>query len=168
MKYYVEIILVALLLGLLYEKPEFLVRFSNSTLGKLLTVVLIVLISQSSGLNAGLLSALIVIVLRQTWIEGYTEYHTPLRPSKFSEKGLTANGDEVETQPKKIATTKADSTSPKDAGKKLCGTKQKWDDNLGKCISVTDQLKVEDQIGERSSHKATLEATKQNNMQTNN
>jgi hypothetical protein len=168
MKFFVELVLVAILLVLLYEKPEFLVRFSNSTLGKLLTVVLVVLISQSSGLNAGLLSALIVIVLRQTWIEGFSEQHTPLHPSKFSENAIGASGDDVDTQPKNIATPKADSTTPKDAGKKLCGTKQKWDDNLGKCISVTDQLKVEDQIGERSSHKATLAATKQNNMQTNN
>lgn len=168
MKYNVEIILVAILLALLYDKPEFLVRFSNSTLGKLLTVVLIVLISQSSGLNAGLLAALIVIVLRQTWKEGFSEGHTPLHPSKFTEDALDAAGDVVNSQSKKVETPKADSTVPKDAGKKLCGSKQKWDDDMGKCISVTDQLKTEEQIGERSSHKATLEATKQNNMQTNN
>ena len=39
MKFYVELFLVAILLVLMYEKPESLVRFVNSTLGKVLMLM---------------------------------------------------------------------------------------------------------------------------------
>lgn len=70
MEFLMELVLSAILMALLYEKPEFLVRFSNGTLGKLVAVIGIILISQSHGLTAGLLFAIIIIVLRHTWLEG--------------------------------------------------------------------------------------------------
>jgi len=72
MEFLMEVILVTILLVLLYEKPEFLVRFSNSTLGKICSVVLIVGVSQYHGLSAVILSTLIILVLRNTWLEGNT------------------------------------------------------------------------------------------------
>ena len=67
MKLYVELFLVAVLLVLMYERPEPLVKFSNSTLGKIILVLAVLGIAHSCGMTAGVLSAFIVIVLKHTW-----------------------------------------------------------------------------------------------------
>lgn len=84
MEFLMELVLSAILMALLYEKPEFLVRFSNGTLGKLVAVIGIILISQSRGLTAGLLFAIIIIVLRHTWLEGVANMGDDV---KYDEKG---------------------------------------------------------------------------------
>jgi hypothetical protein len=89
MEFLMELVLSAILMALLYEKPEFLVRFSNGTLGKLVAVIGIILISQSHGLTAGLLFAIIIIVLRHTWLEGLagaTEVNDDEKGDKKEEK----------------------------------------------------------------------------------
>ena len=70
MKRSVEIILGAVLLGLLYDKPYALTHFANSLLGKAVLIVIVGIAAKTRGLLAGLLCALIVISLMHENIEG--------------------------------------------------------------------------------------------------
>ena len=70
MKRYVELGLAALLAALIYEKPNFLLRATHSTLGKIILIIIVGLLSKQFGLNAGLLAAIIMIVLLETNREG--------------------------------------------------------------------------------------------------
>jgi len=70
MKTYVEIGLAALLAVLVYEKPEFLVNTANTTLGKVALIVVVGLLAKQYGINAGILAAIIVILLQDSNREG--------------------------------------------------------------------------------------------------
>ena len=70
MKRYVELGLAALLAVLIYEKPNFLLSATHSTLGKIILIIIVGLLSKQFGLNAGLLAAIIMIVLLETNREG--------------------------------------------------------------------------------------------------
>ena len=72
MKTYVEIGLAALLAVLVYEKPEFLVNTANTTLGKVALIVVVGLLAKQYGINAGILAAIIVILLQDSNREGLT------------------------------------------------------------------------------------------------
>ena len=72
MKTYVEIGLAALLAVLVYEKPEFLVNTANTTLGKVALIVVVGLLAKQYGINAGILAAIIVILLQDSNREGWT------------------------------------------------------------------------------------------------
>ena len=63
MKTYVELSLVAVLIVLLYQPPTAVIDFSKSGLGKAVLIISIVAISHQFGMNAGLLSAIIGVVL---------------------------------------------------------------------------------------------------------
>ena len=70
MKRYVELGLAALLAVLIYEKPQFLLNATHSTLGKFILIIIVGLLAKQFGLNAGLLGAIIMIVLLETNREG--------------------------------------------------------------------------------------------------
>ena len=63
MKTYVELSLVAVLIVLLYQPPTAVIDFAKSGLGKAVLIISIVAISHQFGMNAGLLSAIIGVVL---------------------------------------------------------------------------------------------------------
>lgn len=63
MKTYVELSLVAVLIVLLYKPPTAVTDFAKSGLGKAILIIMIVAISHQFGMNAGLLSAIIGVVL---------------------------------------------------------------------------------------------------------
>ena len=63
MKTYVELSLVAVLIVLLYQPPTAITDFAKSGLGKAILIIMIVAISHQFGMNAGLLSAIIGVVL---------------------------------------------------------------------------------------------------------
>ena len=72
MQVYVEIILVAILVVILFNGSiTGLKEFANSVLGKAVMVCLIIFISHQFGTNAGLLMAGITIILLQNNIEGF-------------------------------------------------------------------------------------------------
>ena len=160
-----ELILVAILLVLLYEKPEFLVRFSNSTLGKILTIIAVILISQSCGLTAGILSVLIVIVLRHTWLEGFETIDVNSDNYIIQNKGTEQKSEKPKAGDAKPAPVTADS---KKKCNPLCANNETCEAGACKAVlSINDQLKVEEQVGERNSHIATMAASRQDNMHTN-
>jgi len=72
MKTYVEIGLAALLAVLVYEKPAFLVNIANSTLGKIIMIIIVGVVAKQFGINAGLLAAVIMILLQESHREGLT------------------------------------------------------------------------------------------------
>ena len=70
MKTYVELSLVAILIVLLYQPPISVTLFAKSVLGKALLIMAIVATSHFFGMNAGLLTAIIVVVLLNHTVEG--------------------------------------------------------------------------------------------------
>jgi len=66
MKTYVELGLAALLAVLIYEKPAFLVNIANSTLGIIVMIVAVGVLAKQFGINAGLLAAIIMIMLLES------------------------------------------------------------------------------------------------------
>ena len=70
MKTYVELGLAALLAVLVYEKPAFLVNMANSTLGIVVMIVTVAVLAKQFGINAGLLAAIIMILLQESYREG--------------------------------------------------------------------------------------------------
>jgi hypothetical protein len=69
MKTYVELGLAALLAVLVYERPEFLVRSANTTLGIVVMILMVGVLAKQYGLNAGVLAAIITIVLQDSYKE---------------------------------------------------------------------------------------------------
>ena len=145
-----EVILVTILLVLLYEKPEFLVRFSNSTLGKICSVVLIVGVSQYHGLSAGILSTLIILVLRNTWLEGNALMNEKI---KLNSTKIAKTPTSTETTPTSTETTPTSKTIPKPTpstkqkkcGDLTCKATETCQDN--KCVvTATDQVSMEGQM----------------------
>ena len=77
MKTYVELGLAALLAVLLYEKPLFLVKFANSTLGIVIMILAVAVLAKQFGINAGLLAAIIMILLQESYKENIENICTP-------------------------------------------------------------------------------------------
>jgi len=73
MKTYVELSLVAVLIALLYQPSNSVTLFAKSVLGKAALIIAIVVISHQFGMNAGLLTAIIAVVLLNHTIEGNGE-----------------------------------------------------------------------------------------------
>ena len=146
-----EVILVTILLVLLYEKPEFLVRFSNSTLGKICSVVLIVGVSQYHGLSAGILSTLIILVLRNTWLEG----NAVMGEEKKKQKAPTTTKATSKSMPKPTPTD----SKQKKCGDLTCKATETCQDN--KCVvSTTDQVGMERQM-QKGAETNTQESSKE-------
>ena len=90
MKTYVELSLVAVLIVLLYQPPTAITDFAKSGLGKAILIIMIVAISHQFGMNAGLLSAIIGVVLLNnpgTIKEGADNNSTPCACCKDNPPG---------------------------------------------------------------------------------
>ena len=81
MKTYIELSLVAILIVLLYQPPVSVTLFAKSVLGKALLIIAIVVVSHQFGMNAGLLTAIIVVVLLNHTVEGTDDTLTAVDPS---------------------------------------------------------------------------------------
>jgi len=155
MTFLVELILVASLLLLMYEKPHALVDFSHSTLGKIVMVLIVVGVAEMRGLVGGLLAALIMVVLMHTYKEGLT-------------------GAAVATE---TDGTALECVNDKDCGPCMCHSK--CDNTSGKAVctmkymqspwreTLTNRMDQENMVN-RAPEEATLAASKQSNDQTNN
>jgi len=85
MKTYVELGLAALLAVLVYERPKFLVNTANTTLGIVIMIVIVGLLAKQYGINAGLLAAIIMILLQESHREGLSSINDK---KTNSEKGI--------------------------------------------------------------------------------
>jgi hypothetical protein len=95
MKGITELALVAVLLLMVYDKPTILTEFANSVLGKFILVLFVVMIAKARGLTAGVIAALIMIMLMHESLEGFGVReghggHSTL-PTKFNRQGPTCN-----------------------------------------------------------------------------
>ena len=157
MKLYVELFLVAVLLVLMYDRPEPLVKFSNSTLGKIMLVLAVLSIAHSCGMTAGVLSAFIVIVLKHTWREGLENSKKSL-PSPPSKKKKTVKEGVANS-----STTQMGQTNKQCSTNLDCSSVQKCKN--GVCVTGTDQVGLDRQM-KGSAETNTLAATSQENMHT--
>jgi hypothetical protein len=162
MKLYVELFLVAILLVLMYEKPEPLVRFANCTLGKIILVLAVLSIAHSCGMTAGVLSAFIVIVLRHTWREGLEN-----KTSKSGKAKPSKNGKKKAAKKEGIAnasTSQTGQTNKQCSSNLDCSSVQKCQN--GVCVaSGTDRVGLDRQM-KSSAETNTIAATSQENMHT--
>ena len=63
MKQFIEFLLLGLLLALVYEKPSFLMNFSNNKLYLIILILLNAFVAKKYGITSGIIMALITIVL---------------------------------------------------------------------------------------------------------
>ena len=73
MKVKVELVLSALLVLLVIFKPVFLSDLTGSILGKLLLAGAVVYVAKMYGRNAGILTALVAVLLMHTQVEGFSQ-----------------------------------------------------------------------------------------------
>jgi hypothetical protein len=163
MKPYVELFLVAILLVLMYDRPEPLVKFSNSTLGKIILVLTVLAIAHSCGMTAGVLSAFIVIVLKHTWREGMEKKIPKLKLNKKSNKPVVKKKKPVKESVANSSTTNTGQSNKQCSSNLDCSSVQKCKN--GTCVSGTDQVGLDRQI-KSSAESNTIAATSQENMHT--
>lgn len=157
MRFLVELILVAVLLLLMYEKPRAFVDFSHSTLGKIAMLLIVVGVAKTRGLVGGLLVALVMVVLMHTYKEGLTGA----------------------TEATKTDGTALECVNDKDCGACMCHSKCDNTSGKGVCTmkymqspyprreTMTNRMDLENTVN-RGSEEATIAASKQSNDQTNN
>ena len=155
MTFLVELILVATLLLLMYEKPRALVDFSHTTLGKIVMILMIVVVAKMRGLVGGLLAALIMVVLMHTFKESLTGATVAIK----------SDGTALEC------------VNDKDCGPCMCHSK--CDNTSGKAVctmkymqspwreTMTDRMTQENMVN-RAAEEATAAASKQSNDHTSN
>ena len=84
MKFPIDLVLITLLIVLMYCQPGALGGITTSVLGRIIAVCLIAHIALAYGRNAGLLAALIFILLLHNNREGFT-------PKSSKKKSVKAN-----------------------------------------------------------------------------
>ena len=70
MKFYIELSIFAILLLLVFDKPTYVTEMSNTMLGKTVLVVAVACVAKYRGLGAGLMAALIMLILLHDGREG--------------------------------------------------------------------------------------------------
>ena len=89
MRSYVEIVLIIFLVMLMYIKSPSVSTFATSILGKIALVIAVVIVTSKFGRNAGVLSAVIVVLLLHSSREGAGKRKPPPSPgSGLSPFGL--------------------------------------------------------------------------------
>ena len=83
MKFPIDLVLISLLIVLMYYQPDILASLTTSVLGRMIAVCLVAHIALAYGRNAGLLAALIFILLLHNKREGFA---TPKSSTKSSKK----------------------------------------------------------------------------------
>ena len=84
MRFQIELVLVLLLVVLMYHKPRFLLDLTDTFLGKLVLLSSVFGITHKFGRNAGVLTALVVILLMHTYHEGLDGSDSEAPPAKES------------------------------------------------------------------------------------
>ena len=73
MKFYVELAIAAVLLLLVFDKPTELTELSNTIVGKGVLIVAVGCIAKTRGMGAGLMAALVMLILLHDGREGFPE-----------------------------------------------------------------------------------------------
>ena len=78
MKFYVELAIAAVLLLLVFDKPTELTELSNTIVGKGVLIVAVGCIAKTRGMGAGLMAALVMLILLHDGREGFQEELPPV------------------------------------------------------------------------------------------
>ena len=110
MKFPIDLVLISLLIVLMYYQPDILASLTTSVLGRMIAVCLVAHIALAYGRNAGLLAALIFILLLHNKREGFA---TP-KPSKKKtvKEAHTANAPSPTPAPAPAAPSPAPAPAP--------------------------------------------------------
>jgi|TARA_B110000495_G_C23009361_1_gene596824 hypothetical protein len=101
MKTYIELSLTALLAVLIYEKPKSLIYFAHHTLGKLALIGMVFLMAKCYGINAGILTSLITIVL----FEHIREDFNNVKKKSLQKEGFAVINGKMEKKNYEISKT---------------------------------------------------------------
>jgi hypothetical protein len=82
MKFYVELAIAAVLLLLVFDKPTELTELSNTIVGKGVLIVAVGCIAKTRGMGAGLMAALVMLILLHDGREGFQEGAVSKPPPK--------------------------------------------------------------------------------------
>jgi hypothetical protein len=170
MKFYVELAIAAVLLLLVYDKPTELTEFSNTIVGKMILIAIVGCVAKVRGMGAGLMAALVMLILLHDGREGFQEG----ADSKSSQKKKTNKDNKKK---KKGATNSilgefekhAKSISGKDKKKDNKKDGDKDDDKKEKkeTFSVSD-VRVTEGMRNMESYSNTIAAAKFQNGYTGN
>lgn len=108
MKFNFEIIISAVVLYLLYTKPPILTRYANTILGKVILLMGVMYVANNMGKLAGLLAALVMIVLIYDNVEGFTPDNKDKEDNKKIEHFVEALTEKEEKEKKIEAMTEAE------------------------------------------------------------
>jgi hypothetical protein len=136
MKTYIELGLAALLAVVIYEKPSFLLKIVNSTLGKAILIVTIGIIAKQFGINAGLLAAVIFIVLQETTREGLSDA-TSIGKASSKNIGCNKKGCIIDRDCTACSKAFPKKINP-DGTPKQCNCKSSCKDGTCKCNCVSN------------------------------
>ena len=173
MKGTTELALSAILLFLVYDKPTALTEFSNGILGKVLFILGVGLVAKTRGLAAGLVAALIMIVLMHNSKEGMT--NKPKCEAKIGNnpqecKDVTDCGVAIpmclDSDGKPISSGDG-STSKGTCSVSIDPKFQTLETNAATDVSTSD-VRLREGIENMKSRSNTIEAMQQNNGQTSN
>jgi len=122
MKFYVELAIAAVLLLLVYDKPTELTEFSNTILGKCILILIVGCVAKMRGMGAGLMAALVMLILLHDSREGFTEGAVNKKEEAEAEADTkkTAEAETkktAETETKKTAETETKKTAEAETAK---------------------------------------------------
>ena len=131
MKNYIELILSAIIIVLLIDIPEFLQEMSHSNLGKVLLLSCVAFLLTYFGKNAGILAALVVVIVFYKTKEGFFEGNATLQVFGHDVVGLkTGNPVKDDKYCEDIAKKATD-----DEAKKLVKWNGSANNGEGACVS---------------------------------
>ena len=169
MKFYVELAIAAVLLLLLYDKPTELTEFSNTIVGKIILIAIVGCVAKTRGMGAGLMAALVMLILLHDGREGFKEgadSKTSAKKKKQDKKGKndtkTSILGELENRAKSISGKDKKKDDKKDEDKKDDDKKEKKG-----TFSVSD-VRVTEGMRNMESYSNTIAAAKFQNGYTGN
>jgi hypothetical protein len=179
MKFYVELAIAAVLLLLVYDKPTELTELSNTIVGKMILIVIVGCVAKMRGMGAGLMAALVMLILLHDGREGFKEgadSKTSAKKKKQDKKGKkdtkTSILGELENRAKSISSKDKKKDDKKDHDKKDHDKKdhdKKDHDKKEKkeTFSVSD-VRVTEGMRNMESYSNTIAAAKFQNGYTGN
>lgn len=114
MKYPIELALIVVLVVVMYYRPAYIRELTSHPLAKLLMVGILVVITHMFGRNAGILTALIMLLMMHNVFEGMENKDETDKESDSDEDGEETDDEEEpqpedeENEPHQIAKTTAD------------------------------------------------------------
>ena len=165
MKFYVELAIAAVLLLLVYDKPTELTELSNTIFGKMILIVIVGCVAKMRGMGAGLMAALVMLILLHDGREGFKE-GADSAPKKKTDKEKKKKKTDEDNKKKKDTKTSILGEFEKHA--KGISSKDKDDKKKKKETFSVSDVRVTEGMRNMESHLNTISASKFQNGYTGN